>query len=351
MGQLGKRQRGVTVADQTVRSCFSQTVEAGLQLLEKKYDKENNNPNSKRYFRLQPFDDIHFNQTYATFGDHSASKPVLYGLLAVGIFLLILACINFINLTTAQSIHRAKEIGVRKTLGSSGRQLIFQFLTETFFISFISLIISIIITPLLLKIFSDFIPAGLHFDLLHQPYIIGFGLLLTVVVSLLAGFYPAWVLSRYRAVQVLKNQTYTGTGGSRKAMLRKGLTISQFLIAQVFTMATLIAVRQIHFVMNRDMGFKKDAIVNIETPFLRKRNGPLDTKRISLLEKIKNLPGVQLASLGNDPPAADGWSSSSMKYKEGKKEIETDVRQKYGDTNYLKLYHIRLLAGQKYQGK
>jgi putative ABC transport system permease protein len=321
-------------------------VEAGLQSLEKKYDRENTNPNSKRYFRLQPFDDIHFNQVYATFGDRSASKPVLYGLLAVGIFLLLLACINFINLTTAQSIHRAKEIGVRKTLGSSGRQLIFQFLTETFFISFISLIISIVITPLILKIFSDFIPAGLHFNLLQQPYIIGFGLLLTVIVALLAGFYPAWVLSRFRAVHVLKNQAYTVMGGSRKAMLRKGLTISQFMIAQIFTMATFIAVKQIHFVMNRDMGFKKDAIVNIETPFLWKRTGPLDTKRISLLEKIKNLPGVQLASLGNDPPAADGWSSSSMKYKDGKKEIETDVRQKYGDTNYLKLYHIRLLAGR-----
>jgi putative ABC transport system permease protein len=321
-------------------------VEAGIQSLEKKYDKDNTNPNSKRYFRLQPFDDIHFNQVYATFGDRSASKPVLYGLLAVGIFLLLLACINFINLTTAQSIHRAKEIGVRKTLGSSGRQLIFQFLTETFFISFISFIISILITPLLLKIFSDFIPAGLHFDLLHQPYIIGFGLLLTAVVALLAGFYPAWVLSRFKAVQVLKNQSYTSIGGSRRALLRKGLTISQFMIAQVFTMATFIAVKQIHFVMNRDMGFKKDAIVNIETPFLWKRNGPLDTKRISLLQKINNLPGVQLASLGNDPPAADGWSSTVMKFKDGKKEIETDVRQKNGDTNYLKVYHIKLLAGR-----
>ena len=321
-------------------------IESGLQSLEKKYDKENTNPNSKRYFRLQPFDDIHFNPIYATFGDRSASKPVLYGLLAVGIFLLILACINFINLTTAQSIHRAKEIGVRKTLGSSGRQLIFQFLTETFFISFISLIISIAITPLLLKIFSDFIPPDLHFDLLHQPYIITFGLLLTVVVALLAGLYPAFVLSGFKAVQVLKNQAYTGIGGSRKAILRKSLTVSQFMIAQVFTMATFIAVKQIHFVMNRDMGFKKDAIVNIETPFLWKRTGPQDTKRISLLEKIKNLPGVQFASLGGDPPASDGWSSSSMKYKDGKKEIETDVRQKYGDTNYLKVYHIKLLAGR-----
>jgi len=129
-------------------------------------------------------------------------------------------------------------------------------------------------------------------------------------------------------------------------VLRKGLTISQFLIAQVFTMATLIAVKQINFVMDRDMGFKKEAIVNIETPFLWKRSGIQDTKRISLLEKIKNLPGIQLASLGNDPPAANGWSSSSMKYKDGKKEIETDVRQKYGDTNYLKLYQIKLLAGR-----
>jgi putative ABC transport system permease protein len=320
-------------------------VEAGIQSLEKKHDNENTDPNSKRYFHLQPMDDIHFSQIYESLSERSVSKPVLFGLLAVGTFLLILACINFINLTTAQSIHRAKEIGVRKTLGSSGRQLILQFLTETFFISFISLILSIAITPLLLKIFSDFIPSGLHFDLLHQPQIIAFGLLLTVIVALLAGFYPAWVLSRFKAVQVLKNQSYT-VGGSRKATLRKTLTISQFLIAQVFTMATFIAVKQIHFVMNRDMGFKKDAIVNIETPFLFSRSRTGDTKRISLLEKIKNLPGVQLASLGNDPPASDGWSSNVMKYKDGKKEIETDVRIKNGDTNYLKLYHIRLLAGR-----
>ncbi len=321
-------------------------VEAGIQSLETKHDKENTHPDSKRYFRLQPFEDIHFSPIYATFGDRSASKPVLYGLLAVGTFLLLLACINFVNLTTAQSVHRAKEIGVRKTLGGSGKQLIFQFLTETFFISFISLIISIAITPLLLKLFSDFIPPDLHFDLLHQPYIIAFGLGLTGIVALFAGFYPAWVLSGFKAVQVLKNQAYTGMGGSRKAVLRKTLTISQFMIAQVFTMATFIAVKQIHFVMNRDMGFKKDAIVNIETPFLWQRNGPPNTKKISLLEKIKNIPGVQLASLGNEPPAADGWSSNVLKFKDGKKVIETDVRQKNGDTNYLKLYHIKLLAGR-----
>ncbi|HEY2347550.1 MAG TPA: FtsX-like permease family protein, partial [Puia sp.] len=322
-------------------------IEAQLDLLEKKYDKGNNNQGSVRHFRLQPFDDIHFSQLYETFGDHSANKPVLYGLLAVGAFLLVLGCINFINLTTAQSVQRAKEIGVRKTLGSSGKQLILQFLTETFFISFIALILSVVLTPFLLKIFSGFIPAGLHFDLLHQPYIIGFGVLLTALVALLAGFYPAWILSRFNPALVLKNQAYNGNSGSRKALLRKGLTISQFLIAQSFTMATLIAVKQINYVENKDMGFKKDAIINVETPFLFNRSGgPQDTKRITLLNEINNMPGVQLASLGNDAPSSGNWSSSDMKYKDGKKEFETDVRQKNGDTNYLKLYHIKIIAGR-----
>jgi len=328
-----------------IRTVSPGTAESQIQSLEKKYDKDAN-ANSIRNFKLQPFDDIHFSSVYPTFGDHSASKPVLYGLLAVAAFLLALACINFINLTTAQSVRRAKEIGVRKTLGSSGKQLIIQFLTETFFISLISLILSIIITPLLLKIFSDFIPADLHFDILHQPHLIIFGVILTISVTILAGFYPALVLSRFKPVLVLKNQAYGGAGGNRKALLRKGLTISQFLIAQAFTMATLIAVRQIHFVMNKDMGFKKDAIITVYTPFEWDRSRKSNPKRLRLEREINKLPGVELTSLGNDPPAADGWSSNSMKYKDAKKEIEIDVRQKNGDTNYLKLYHIRLLAGR-----
>lgn len=331
------------------RTASAKNVESQLQSIEKKYDKENTNPNSTRTFRLQPFEDIHFNAVYGSFGDHTANKPTLYGLLAVAAFLLILACINFINLTTAQSTQRAKEIGVRKTLGSSGKQLIFQFLTETFFLSFISFLFSLLITPLLLKVFADFIPAGLHFDLLHQPDLVGFGLLLTSIVALLAGFYPALVLSRFKPVLVLKNQAHSGTASSRKALLRKSLTISQFLIAQVFTMATLIAVKQISFVLNKDMGFKKDAVILVSTPFIFTNPGKPDNRRIVLLNEIKRMPGIQIASLGSNAPASDGWNSRSMKYKDGKKEIETDARQKYGDTNYLKMYHIPLLAGRNVQ--
>jgi putative ABC transport system permease protein len=319
-------------------------IQSQIQSFETKYNKIDKN--SLRTYQLQPFDDIHFNTLYSTFGDHTAHKPTLYGLLIVAAFLLLLGCINFINLTTAHSSQRAKEIGVRKTLGSSAKQLIFQFLSETFLLTFISLIISILITPFLLKVFKDFIPADLHFDLLHQPYLIVFGLLLTFVVALLAGIYPALVLSRFKPVSVLKNQSYSAGSSGRKAILRKGLTLSQFLIAQIFTMATLIAVKQIHFMMNKDMGFKKDAIINVYTPFLWNRSGKQDTRRMLLLNEIKKMPGVQLASLAGGPPAENGWSSDEFKYNDGKKELVTEVNMKNGDSNYLKLYQIKILAGR-----
>src|SRR6185312_2160811 len=167
-------------------------------------------------FTLQPFHDIHFNTTYHSFGEYTAHLPTLYSLLAVAAFLLLLGCINFINLTTAQASQRAKEIGIRKTLGSSKKQLILQFLSETFLLTIIATILSVIITPLLLKAFADFIPPGLHFNW-QQPGVLLFLLIITILVSLLSGFYPALILSSYKPVAVLKNQTANKNGISRNA--------------------------------------------------------------------------------------------------------------------------------------
>jgi putative ABC transport system permease protein len=302
--------------------------------------------NTTTTYNLQPFDDIHFNSDYGIYSDRIAHKPTLYGLLAVAGFLLLLGCINFINLTTAQASQRAKEIGVRKTMGSSRGELITQFLSETFFITLISMVISILITPLLLKVFADFIPRDLHFNILTQPGLLGFLFLLTILVTILAGFYPAIVLSKFKPVLVLKNQSQSGNANGRKAWLRKGLTISQFLIAQFFCMATIITVKQINFMVNKDMGFKKDAIISVYTPFLRHKP---DHRRFLLEEDIKKLPGVEMVSLGNDPPSASGWSANNLKFIDGKKEIQTDVRIKFGDTNYLNLFHIHILAGRNVQ--
>src|ERR1022692_2164613 len=243
-------------------------TEDQLKSLLKKYNKNaNKDDKNTMVFRLQPLSDMHFNTDYAGFGQRTAHKPTLYGLLAIAAFLLLLGCINFINLTTAQASQRAKEIGIRKTIGSSKKQLMGQFLSETLFITVIATILSVLITPFLMKIFADFIPPGLHFDIMHEPSIVLFLILLTIAVSFLSGLYPAVVLSGYKPVSVLKNQASAKSGQTRNAWIRKTLTVSQFVIAQFFIIATFMVSKQIHYMLNKDLGFKKEAILNFETPF------------------------------------------------------------------------------------
>jgi len=317
-------------------------IEKQVAQLYKKYAKQSPDDHSKTWHTLQPLSDLHFNADYGGYDLPTGNKPTLYGLLAVAAFLLILGCINFINLTTAHASQRAKEIGIRKTMGSSKRQLIVQFLSETFLLTFLATLLSAALTPLLLKAFSGFIPEGLHFNLTEQPNIILFLVVLMIVVTLLSGFYPALILSGYKPVLVLKNQAYTNTGKTRKAWLRKSLTISQFVIAQVFIMATILVSKQIHYSLNKDMGFKKDAILYFNTNYY-------DTVRNHkniLMDKLKAIPGIATVSLCTNPPSSGSTWSGTMKYKDGKKEIETDVQQKFGDSNYIKLYRLKLLAGK-----
>jgi putative ABC transport system permease protein len=308
----------------------------GLYAKHKKPDPEDH---STTAFVLQPFHDIHFNTTYHSFGERTANTSVLYSLLAVATFLLLLGCINFINLTTAQASQRAKEIGVRKTMGSTKRQLIFQFLTETFLLTVCATIMSILISPLLLKVFSAFIPKELHFSM--QPGIAIFLCLLVITVSLLSGFYPALVLSSFKPVTVLKRQTASPGSKTGKLWLRKTLTVSQFVIAQVFIIGTILVSKQISYTLSKDLGFKKDAIVYLNTNYY----DTVQSHRFVLMEKLKAIPEIAMTSLSNNPPSGNSIWTSSMKYKDGKKELETEVQVKLADTNYLKLFNIRLLAG------
>jgi putative ABC transport system permease protein len=294
---------------------------------------------------LQAQSDIHFNPDYDVLDGNKGHKPTLYGLLAVAAFLLLLGSINFINLTTAQATQRAKEIGIRKTIGSTKAQLVKQFLGETLLLTTVAATVSIAITPWILKVFGEFIPGNLKFNLVDQPHIIVFLVALIAIVGILAGFYPAMVLSRFKPVMVLKNVT-ASTPQSRRAYVRKTLTVAQFVIAQFFVIATLIVGKQIRFSLNKDMGFKKDAIINIRTPY--NYQNP-DNKQFVLQEKLKAIPGIQQMSLAGSPPATFGTSSSTMKFNKDGKDIETTVEIKQADTAYFSLYHMKLLAGRNLQ--
>lgn len=292
---------------------------------------------------LQPLDDIHFNPDYNIFSFSSpASKTTLYGLLASAIFLLLLACINYVNLTTAQSAQRAKEIGILKTLGSSRIQLVAQFLGETFFITLFAVCISMLLAPVILKIFADVISPDIHANML-RPDVLFFLLILTIVISILSGFYPAMVLSGYKPATVLKNQVRGNSNKTRNAWLRKSLTVSQFVVAQFFMMATILVSRQIYYALHKNLGFKKDAILLINTPW---ETSKASTNQV-LLNEFRSMPQVALVGLGNDAPSSDAFNRTRMTYNDGKKQITTEeIIVKSGDENYIKIYQMKLLAGR-----
>jgi ABC-type antimicrobial peptide transport system permease subunit len=315
-------------------------------LLKKNNPPKPENRGKSSWFSLQRLDDLHFSEIYGNFDDgHTASKTTLYFLLGIAAFLLILGCINFINLTTAQAIQRAKEIGIRKTMGSTRLQLVVQFLSETFLITLFAVVVAVGLTPLIIKLFSSFISSGVKTDFIHHPSLLLFLLILTVVVSVLSGFYPAILLSGYKPVLVLKNQASSNRSQTRNAWLRKSLTVTQFVIAQFFIMATLLVSKQIYYALHKDLGFKKDAIINIHAPW---KNGKESLNAI-YLQKLKALPQVAMVGVANAPPSSDMTQSTDVTYMDGKKEVKTDLEMKFTDENYLKIYHIKLLAGRNLQ--
>jgi predicted permease len=316
-------------------------TEAQLKNLLNKYNADaNKDAANTMAFHLQPLNDIHFNNKYPAVGGRIADKSTLYGLLAIAAFLLLLGCINFINLTTAQASQRAKEIGIRKTMGSSRKNLVFQFLTETFFITVIATILSVIIAPVLLKMFAGFIPQGLHFDILHHPSVTVFLVLLTVSVSFIAGLYPALILSGFKPVMVLKNQALTGASQTRNAWVRKILTVSQFVIAQFFVIATLMVSKQINYSINSDLGFATGGIITFDTP-----RDTVASHNQQLLNEINAIPEVKIAGTGFFSPADKGVAYTNISYAE-KKDLKANVQIRWGDPNYLQVYQIKLLAGR-----
>ncbi len=304
----------------------------------KKHDTDPND--AKTIHRLQPLSDVHYNTEL----EGKVNLNTINNLILLVVFLLLLGAINFINLSTAQSVQRAKEIGIRKTLGSSKSSLIFQFLTETFLLTLVTTVLSVVISPLLLKAFAGFVPDGLQFSTIFKQLSVWlFLLLLIVIVSVLAGLYPAFILSRFQPIKVLKNQAFTNAGTTRTAWLRQSLLVFQFAIAQVFIIGVIVVDKQIHYSTGKDMGFRKDAIITFSVPFDFYHP---NNKKFVLKDELKSMPEIQEVSLGNGAPAINGQMSSSIAFKEGKKDMKLSVDTRSGDTSYLGVYNIKLVSGR-----
>ena len=288
-------------------------------------------------FALQPLSDVHFNEAYHDEIIGKVNRPTMYGLAAIAGFILLIAAINFINLSTAQSVKRAREIGVRKVLGGRRGAIVLQFLSETLLVVLTAAALAVTLTPALLIAFHSMLPAGLRLELFSGSTLV-FLAVMVVVTCLLAGLYPARVLSAYAPVLSLKGQGITQLNS--RSYLRKTLIVFQFAVSLVFIIGTLVIGRQIHYVLNTDLGFDKDAII-----VLRTGDDKPYSNRALLAQKIREISGVQRVSRHMETPAASGHLGTQIASTPtfGNKIISA---LEVCDTNYVALYGLHIIAGR-----
>ena len=286
---------------------------------------------------LEPISNIHFNSDIIENSIRTAHKPTLYTLIIIALFILMLAVINFINLSTAQSLQRAKETGVRKVLGSGRVSLVFQFLTETFVLTFFAVLLAVALVKPILSFFHSFIPAAVSFHL-FDPSTIIFLLLFMIITAMLAGLYPAKVLSSYLPAQILKGKGMSEA--KSRITFRKSLVVFQFSVSLVFIIGSLVMASQLRYTQTKDLGFKSEAILTIETP-----GGEGLSKIAVLSERTRQINGVSNVALQWLSPMTDNPRGMKLKFK-STDEKDFWVTQVAGNENFIPLYDIKILAGR-----
>lgn len=294
----------------------------------------------RKFHLLQPLSDIHYNEDYGHSGDHQTSKSRLKVLGFIGLLILIIACFNFINLATAQASLRAKEVGVRKTLGGRPSQLIGQFMSETGLIVLFSVTagttLAYLFSPLL-KYVSD-VPDELPF--IGTPEVWLFLGVVTVLVTLLAGLYPSMTLASYKPVEALKSKvSHRSVGG---VSLRKSLVVFQFVIAQALIIGAMITINQLDYIGSRDLGFSKDLIYN----FSFNADSMTVARQTALKQNLLQVPTVDVVSFNSDPPLSGNTWSSNFRFDTRPEDEKFHTNMKFADSDYQNTYDIELAAGR-----
>ncbi|MDZ4713961.1 MAG: ABC transporter permease [Cytophagales bacterium] len=249
--------------------------------------------NGYRYF-LQPLTSIHLDPTNLEFTTSpSGNIKYVYGLSLIAVLILVIACINFMNLATARSASRAREVGMRKVMGSLRNQLITQFLLEAVLLAIVSTLLAVVAAYFLLPTFNNLVEKNLHFAF-DFSLVLGLAAF-ALVVGFMAGLYPAFVLSSFRPVDVLKGSFSRGSGG---AWLRNGLVVFQFMISVFLIVATLLVGRQMQFMQNKNLGFDKESVLMVERAFSLELNAPVFLEKIRQMSEVVAAAGTS-ARVGN----------------------------------------------------
>lgn len=298
----------------------------------------------KTEFLTQPLTEMHFDERFDTYSFNTVSRTTLVAFSVIALILIITASINFINLSTAEAIKRSKEVGVRKSLGSTRGQLIFQFLGETTLVTVVAVLLSLALTQFALTFINPFMEMDLVLNFTNDTMLWIYIVSVTVLVSVFSGLYPAFVVSGFKPTQALKN--LINNRNSSGYVLRKGLVVMQFFISQLLIIGTIVIVSQMKYYQNKDLGFAKDAILIVPIPEHEKPAAEADasSKMRTLREEMARIPGVELASLSSAPPSSGSVSGTNFRLQGSEEEHSTQVKQI--DGNYIDLYKLQLLEGQ-----
>lgn len=288
-------------------------------------------------YSLMPISEIHFHEN---FDQPGADRTVLQGLVIIGFFILIMACMNFINLETAQSIIRSKEVGIRKTLGCRKSQLILQFLSEIALIVFIALMTGIILSELLAKYFQDFLPKGLVIDYFSKENIL-FLAVLGVILTFVSGLFPALILARYQPHKAITQDLRRPDGFSIGHFLQKNLTVVQFALSIGFIISVLVISDQINFMANKELGFDKEQVMYVRMPMMTGL-----TNKESFKAAIDNQSSTLDSSIGNDIIASNSLWTSKVSMANGEEKKEVGVQIKNIDQEYLGVFGVNLISGR-----
>ncbi len=320
----------VMVENQPITQLTSQ-----FDAFNKKYLSESE---AKEYrFQAQPLSDVHYNRTYGG----QVNKSYLWAFALVGLFLIVSACVNFVNMATAQALQRAKEVGIKKVIGGTRTQLFWQFMSETAIITLLSVALAIatteLLTPSVNSLFAGVFTISLHFSM---PVLM-FLSVLSLLVIFLSGAYPALILSGFKPITALKGKISTRQVGG--ISVRRGLVVVQFFITQLLIICTIVIAQQMDFSKNMDLGFDKEGILLVDIPKSDK------AKKETLRTQLTQLAGVEKISLTFSPPNYNSNITSEYKYSNQAKKEGNEFNVKVGDDNYLSTFGLQLVAGRNIQ--
>jgi len=313
----------------------SQLDEGFVAIVAKNYEKKEEGEGKTSFF-MEPLSEMHFSHNYS---ETNVSKVFLQGLVYIGLIILVLAALNFINLETAQAIGRAKEVGIRKTLGGRRPQLIFQFLTETYLIVLLATVFGIVFVEVLKALFSDYLPSEFVID--HLSGInFTFYALFPLLITLISGIYPSLVLSGYQPQRALKGDSSSHRGFSVGGFLRKNLTVLQFSASIAFIILVLVLNQQIKYVSSQPLGFEKEEVMYASLPFL----SPTD-KMVQLQERLNQKSIVKGSSLGGNLVTSTSLWTSDASVPVDTTEKRMNIQVMNVDSAFVRVNGVPLLAG------